>query len=599
MKRKPEKKLTTRLRAARVVGVSLSCLVLAHCAASGDVLVVDRPGETPEWALLQRELMAANAEGARVFMEKYVDDRGWLLHTERWGGNDGPDDAMENFYNWPLAYALGAPRSLIEHYSKAWEGHIDQYTEARARGIPMAANGMYEREFITAFDWEHTGEGLQAFHFYGLGRPDDPRYRERVVRFAGFYNGDDPVARNYDPEHRVIRSLHNGSRGPKMSPATEQDWGGLPVPGEPDRLTRYATASRIVGDHPLNLLSTTLGVNAWMLTGERKYRDWVLEYAGAWRDRILANGGNIPTRIGLDGTIGGEGDGKWYDGVFGWNFWPGEPGRNYFMRGPRVAMGNGLLLTGDPGWIEPLRQQIANLHAVRRVENGRILLPNKHGDDGWYGYVPDRHRNVEQDIYLWSLEESDKELIRDLPWIAFLDGRNPGHPAAALREQLLQVRERIRSIEQDASAPETRRSDYFADFNPVATTALVNLTLGGSDPGNPGNLLHSQLRYFDPKPKRAGLPQDVAALVSRITRDGVTVTLVNTSRTTGRDVIVQAGAYGEHQFTTVAIDGRTERVEASAMTVRLEPGSTGELEIAMRRYANQPALLFPWDRPAQ
>jgi hypothetical protein len=243
---------------------------------------------------------------------------------------------------------------------------------------------MYEREFITAFDWEHTGEGLQAFHFYGLGRPDDPRYRERVVRFAGFYNGDDPVARNYDPEHRVIRSLHNGSRGPKMTPATEQDWGGLPVRGEPERLTRYSTASRVVGDHPLNLLSTTLGVNAYVLTGERKYRDWVLEYAGAWRDRILSNGGNIPTRIGLDGTIGGEADGKWYDGVFGWNFWPEESGRNYFMRGPRVAMGNGLLLTGDPGWIEPLRQQITNLHAVRRVENGRIS--NSYVDFG--GFQP-------------------------------------------------------------------------------------------------------------------------------------------------------------------------------------------------------------------
>jgi hypothetical protein len=48
-------------------------------------------------------------------------------------------------------------------------------------------------------------------------------------------------------------------------------------------------------------------------------------------------------------------------------------------------MALGLLLTGDPGWIEPLRRQIANLHAVRRVENGRVLLPNKHGDDGWYG----------------------------------------------------------------------------------------------------------------------------------------------------------------------------------------------------------------------
>jgi hypothetical protein len=586
-----------RRRRLPLLGVSLGCLLLARGALADDVLVIDTRAEPPEWALLQRELMAANAAGAHAFMEKYVDDRGYLRHTERWGGNDGPDDAMENFHNWPLAYALGAPQSLLDDYSRAWEGHLLQFTEARAEGIPAAANGMYEREFITSFDWEHTGEGLQAFFFYGLCRPDDPKYRERVVRFAGFYNGDDPLAPNYDPEHRVIRSLHNGSRGPKMTPATEQDWGGLPVPGEPGRLTRYSTASEVAGDHPLNLLSTTLGTTAYMLTGERKYRDWVLEYAGAWRDRILANGGNVPTRVGLDGTIGGEG-GKWYDGVFGWNFWPQESGRNYFMRGPRVAMGNGLLLSGDLGWIEPLRRQMANLHAVRRVENGQVLLPNKHGDDGWYGYVPNRHRNVELDIYLWSLGESDKERVSDLPWIAYLDGRDPGYPAAALREALEQARERMRRIGQDSSDPAARRSDYFADLNPVATTALVNLALGGNDPGTPGNLLHSRLRYFDPLRRRAGLPEDVAALVSRITTDGVTLTLVNVSRTRAREVIVQAGAYGEHRFTTVTLDGRTTQVGEAVMAVRLAPGSAGELAIGIERYVNQPALIFPWDRPA-
>jgi hypothetical protein len=91
----------------------------------------------------------------------------------------------------------------------------------------------------------------------------------------------------------------------------------------------------------------------------------------------------------------------------------------------------------------------------------------------------------------------------------------------------------------------------------------------------------------------------VAALVSRIAPDGITLTLVNTSRTSGRDVVVQAGAYGEHRFTTVAIDGRAEQVEAPTITVRLEPGSAGELQIGMHRYANQPTLIFPWDRPAR
>jgi hypothetical protein len=556
--------------------------------------------EVPEWALLQRELLESNAEGARVFAEEFLDERGYLTHVTRWGGNDGPDDAMENFHNWTLAYALGSPESVIEGFSRAWEGHLLQYTEARAPGIPMAENGMYYREFITSFDWEHTGEGLAAFHFYGLGKPDDPTYRDRVVRFAGFYNGDDPEAQNYDAELKIIRSLHNGSRGPKLTPATEQDWGGLPVPGQPDRLTRYATASNLVGDHPLNLLATTLGINAYMLTGEERYRDWVLEYTGAWRDRILANGGNIPTNIGRDGTIGGEWDGKWYGGVFGWNFDPSTSSRNYYMRGVRVSMGNAILLTGDPRWAEPLRQQVSNLYAASQVDDGRILLPNKHGDDGWYGYTPSQHFDVQQDIYLWSFAEVDKARIRDLPWIAFLDGTNPDYPVTALQAELQRVRQRVEMIRNDADTPERRwrewRSDSFFRFNPVATTALINLTLGGNDPSYSGNTLHSQVRYFDPQRRRAGLPEDVSALVTGITPAGITLTLVNINQTEARDLIIQGGAYGEHHFTSVSFDGHVQEPDARTFAVRLEPGSGTNFDIGMRRYANQPTMDYPWNR---
>jgi hypothetical protein len=131
-------------------------------------------------------------------------------------------------------------------------------------------------------------------------------YVQRARRFAGFYMNEDKGAPNYDPKHKIIRSLHNGSRGPKLTPASEMDWGGEPVAGDAARLERYREAGNIRGDHPLNLVACTLGFNGYALTGEKKYRDWVLEYAGAWRDRVMANGGNIPTNIGLDGTIGGE-----------------------------------------------------------------------------------------------------------------------------------------------------------------------------------------------------------------------------------------------------------------------------------------------------
>ena len=71
-------------------------------------------------------------------------------------------------------------------------------------------------------------------------------------------------------------------------------------------------------------------------------------------------------------------------------------------------------------------------------------------------------------------------------------------------------------------------------------------------PGQGGSLLFCRLRYFDPVRRRAGLPQDVAALVDGWGPDSLTVTLVNVSPSVSRSVIVQGGAYGEHQIDTVS-----------------------------------------------
>ena len=86
-------------------------------------------------------------------------------------------------------------------------------------------------------------------------------------------------------------------------------------------LAHFKDYNDIVGDHPQNLLATTLALNAYMLDAARRSTgDWLLEYVDAWRQRMLANGGIIPTNIGLDGKIGGAGGGKWYGGVYGWGF---------------------------------------------------------------------------------------------------------------------------------------------------------------------------------------------------------------------------------------------------------------------------------------
>ena len=543
----------------------------------------------PDWAIAERALLDEASEAAGIFYNRYVDERGYLKCIERWGGNDGADDAMENFEGWTLLYALGGDETVLDLYEKAWEGHLKQFTAAKVPGIEMAENGMYWREFVTSFDWEHTGEALAAFHLYALARPDDARFRDRVTRFADFYTGRDPQADNYDPEHRVIKSIHNGSRGAKLTPATEMDWGGLPVEGAPERLTRYATASKVRGDHPLNVATTALGFNAFLLTREARFREWALDYLDAWRTRIYAADGNIPTNIGLDGSIGGEWDGKWYRGVFGWDFDPASGSRNYFIRGPRIGFGIGLLLSGDRGYMEPLRRQIANLYAAKRVENGRTLLPRKHGDDGWYSYSPNEYLDVQRDIYLFTFDRTNLEGLSRDPWIQYLDGENPGYPAEALRGNIDGVRRRIEGIRADKSVDFEWTSDYPQRFKAAQIDALVNLALGGNAPGSSGNILHSRLFYLDPARSRPGLPDDVAALVESITPEGVRVRLVNLDASNAREVTVRAGAYGEHQFNKV----NGAAADSNLLRVRLAPGAGGTLELGMKLFANAPTAPQP------
>ena len=89
---------------------------------------------------------------------------------------------------------------------------------------------------------------------------------------------EDPGAPNYDPKHKIIRSLFNGSRGPLLRKATALDWAGDPIevegrfrPGHGEHsydqmLEHFKDYNDIVGDHPQNLLATSLALNAYMLT---------------------------------------------------------------------------------------------------------------------------------------------------------------------------------------------------------------------------------------------------------------------------------------------------------------------------------------------
>ena len=136
----------------------------------------------------------------------------------------------------------------------------------------------------------------------------------------------------------------------------------------------------------------------------------------------------------------------------------------------------------------------------------------------------------------------------------------------------------------------------------VLTKGLTQVMLGAPQAVYTGGLLRATVRYFDPDRARPGVPEDVAALVDKLGSDVVGVQLVNLNRTETRNVIIQAGAFGEHQFTKiqfqeVVAEGSSERVvpvEAKFFAVELPPSTTIRLEVGMRRFANAPSYAFPW-----
>ncbi|SIO28566.1 hypothetical protein SAMN05444166_3498 [Singulisphaera sp. GP187] len=606
-----------RGRLGRVVWGLAVCLLLALPlrGAGGVTIRVASPMTPPEWALLERELFRANTAACEEFFAKYFDDNGYLECVARWGGDDGPDDAIENCNDWPHLHALGAPDKVLQMYKKAWEGHLRQFTEARTKQVPLAVDGMYYKEFPVMFDWQHNAEGLSVFNLQGLSDPGDVKYGHRVRRFAGFYMNEDPGAPNYDPEQKIIRSLFNGSRGPLLRKATARDWAGDPIEVESrfklghgersydEMLAHFQEYTDIVGDHPLNLLATSLALNAYMLTHEEKYQRWLLEYVDAWAGRMEANGGVIPSNIGLDGRIGGASDGKWYGGTYGWAFTVRVPQTGLMDHRNRVHWSfvgfmNAYLLTGNDRYLDLWRKQADVINAMGKTVEGKLLTPRMYGDDGWYAFEPGPYRFNALEIYYLSMKPADRAATAGDPWLKYLDGGDSGYPVRALRGDLARIRQRVEGMRLDSTSPDTRLADDPMEYNPASVTALIQLMQGGLHITRRGSALHCRLRYFDPIARRAGVPEDVAALVEAMTGDSVTLTLVNTSQVAARTLVVQAGAYAEHQFLSVSEPGDTETpIKDSQFTVRLAPGGGTRLKIAMNRFVNRPTLLAPWDRP--
>lgn len=596
-------------------------------AAEPVVLEADVPVSAPEWALLERSLIDAMDRAGREFYSTYVAADGTLRWKQRYeGGMNSSDDAYEGFRGFSLHTALGGSMELDRLHRNVWNGITRQFTRY----------GQIYREFDSNWDWMHHGEGYVSFYPLGLVDPADRKFRERSIRFAAMYTGEDAEAPNYDPERKLIRASMNGSRGPKME-WTKRDWtptnGNLvyyhlpydDIPGvrsstgwindhpENDQFARIvrAMSDRMArGDVPINMTAAPLIANAYLYTGDQRYVDWVRDYIGAWVQRTRDNDGITPDNVGISGEVGEYNDGNWWGGYYGWRWVRG--GWDIVLASYTAAK-VALLMTGERDWLELPRSQLRLVHEKgRRGQNG-WTIPIRYDDkQGWHHFVPESPYAA---VNLWAVsqDEADRRHIDrllearggtggdvDLEWAEFLAGRNPGFPARALQRDLGFIASKMDHIRNEHGDPETWYDAKWLALEPMPTDNLVRLTLGGPPVHKRGEMLHGFVRYFDPLEERPGLPADVAALVTSIGEDRVELELVNLSLFKTRSVTIQAGAYGEHQAESVSwqtLAGRAEAsVGASSFQIDLAPGAGATLSVALERYVNQPTYEFPWNR---
>jgi hypothetical protein len=186
--------------------------------------------------------------------------------------------------------------------------------------------------------------------------------------------------------------------------------------------------------------------------------------------------------------------------------------------------------------------------------------------------------------------------VKDHPWVQFINGENPDYPETALREDFERIRQRIEDgVVNESLTLDTRLSDNPNPFNPATIGTLIRLMIGGLPTGINAFPLQARVRYFDPVNQRAGIPEDVAALVETLTPDETVINLVNLNQTEDRVVIIQGGGYGEHQIVSAQIGDTALDVNGVWCTVRLKAGCGGRVTLKMRRYANAPTMLMPWE----
>ena len=191
-------------------------------ASADGAITVSARMDPPRWAILERQLLAANVPAAREFFDKYFDARGYLqcfraLGRQRWARRCVRAISIAGR---SCTRSARATRSCgcIRRGTRACCSSTPRPAPPRCRSPATACT---TRNSSSQSDWMHHGEGMQLFNRMGLsiaGRCDLPGARAPVRRASTWPRI--PTRRTTIRTLKIIRSMQNGSRGPMLRKAT-------------------------------------------------------------------------------------------------------------------------------------------------------------------------------------------------------------------------------------------------------------------------------------------------------------------------------------------------------------------------------------------
>ena len=176
----------------------------------------------------------------------------------------------------------------------------------------------------------------------------------------------------------------------------------------------------------------------------------------------------------------------------------------------------------------------------------------------------------------------------------YYDSQKPKWAEETLSAELEGARKAYNEMLHDDRDVSTIIEENRVAPNPIRTKALTHVALGAPQSVYHGGLSRATVRYFDDDLARPGLPKDVAAFVDMLAPDAAGIQLVNLSTMETRNLIVQAGAFGEHQFSELRYDEKVLPINSKYFRVSLPPSASIRVEAGMNRFVNNPSYAFPW-----